>query len=76
MNLLGNFEIDYKDFSIWENNYNSSSEFKILENNWKEKFNNVEIPVINLPYVFLFHNKKLLMEIHYIQQFLMKPLKK
>lgn len=48
----GNFEIDYKDFSIWENNYNSSSEFKILENNWKEKFNNVEIPVINLPYDF------------------------
>lgn len=48
----GNFEIDYKDFSIWENNYNSSSEFKILENNWKEKFNNVEIPVISLPYDF------------------------
>ena len=48
----GNFEIDYKDFSIWENNYNSSSEFKLLENNWKEKFNNVEIPVINLPYDF------------------------
>lgn len=48
----GNFEIDYKDFSIWENSYNSSSEFKILENNWKEKFNNVEIPVINLPYDF------------------------
>ncbi len=47
-----NLEIDYKDFSVWENNYNASSEFKILENNWKEKFYNVEIPVINLPYDF------------------------
>lgn len=47
-----NCEIDYKDFSIWENNYNSSSEYRTLENNWKEKFNNIEIPVINLPYDF------------------------
>ena len=45
-------EIDYKDFSIWENNYNTSNEYKKLENNWKEKFSNVEIPVINLPYDF------------------------
>lgn len=47
-------EIEYKDFSIWENNLN----FETNRNYWKNRFSNFDIPVINLPYDFPVSDKK------------------
>ncbi len=43
-------KVDYKDFTIWENEFVNSKEIKKLEENWLNIFKNVDIPVINLPY--------------------------
>lgn len=45
-------KIEYKDYSIWENNFNNSEEIKEFEQKWLKEFEDVEIPVINLPYDF------------------------
>lgn len=45
-----NKELEYKDYSEWENNYFLSSDFSNIKNYWKDRFKNYEIPVINLPY--------------------------
>ena len=45
-------KIEYKDYAVWENNFNNSKEIKEIEGKWLDEFKNVEIPVINLPYDF------------------------
>ena len=40
----------YKDFAVWENKQFSSDKFSVLEDYWVSKFENKDIPVINLPY--------------------------
>ena len=42
--------IDYKDYSIWENNFNSSKEILPFENYWIEKFKDSDFSELNLPY--------------------------
>lgn len=43
--------IDYKDYSIWNNNdYLNSDKFKLDENYWISKFKGKDIPSLNLPY--------------------------
>lgn len=45
-------KIEYKDFTIWESEFNKSTEIKELEKNWLNIFKDIDIPVINLPYDF------------------------
>lgn len=49
---IENLNIEYKDFAVWENAYLESDIVKEAENYWVNKFKNLEIPVINLPYDF------------------------
>lgn len=56
--LIQTSKIDYKDYCIWESNFNNSNEYKKLEENWKKEFNNLEIPVINMPYDFPISQKR------------------
>ena len=53
-----NKEIEYKDYSIWEDNLINTSSFEIIRNYWKERFENFEIPVINLPYDYAVGEKR------------------
>ncbi len=46
---LPDLEIDYKDYSVWENNRLKSGDFQEAENYWINQFNSSEIPVLNLP---------------------------
>ena len=41
-------EIDYKDYSVWENNKLNNGDFKEAEDYWTNQFKD-EIPVLNLP---------------------------
>ena len=45
---LSNIKIDYKDFSVWENQKLNNNSFKAAEEFWINQFNN-EIPVLNMP---------------------------
>ena len=47
---IGNLEIDYKDYSVWENNYLNSDNIIPIKEYWNNRFKNYEIPIINLPY--------------------------
>ena len=49
---IDNLDIEYKDFSVWENDFLESDMVKESENYWLDKFKNSEIPAINLPYDF------------------------
>ncbi len=49
---IDNLDIEYKDFSVWENNFLESDMVKDAENYWLSKFKDSEIPAINLPYDF------------------------
>jgi amino acid adenylation domain-containing protein/thioester reductase-like protein len=44
--------IEYKDFSIAENNFIGSDKLEPLRDYWSKRYENFEIPVINLPYDF------------------------
>lgn len=43
-------QISYKDFSVWENRQISSEKQSSIENYWLSKFQNRQIPVLDLPY--------------------------
>ncbi|MCP5052598.1 MAG: hypothetical protein GY940_35850, partial [bacterium] len=45
---LAQLPIQYKDYSLWQQNILAAGEFKIAENYWLNRFND-EIPVLNLP---------------------------
>ena len=49
---LKTIPIDYKDYSIWENNYNNSEAVLPMENYWIEKFKDSDFSELNLPYDF------------------------
>lgn len=51
-NSIDNLDIEYKDFSTWENKFLESTMIKESENYWLNKFKNSELPTINLPYDF------------------------
>lgn len=51
-------EIDYKDYTMWEQSLFNSATFLDCQKYWKNRYNNYEIPVINLPYDFPVSNKK------------------
>ena len=44
--------IDYKDYSIWENDYNSSEKIQKDEEYWVKKFEGSDFSELNLPYDF------------------------
>ena len=43
-------DIEYKDYSVWENDYLNSENILPVKNYWNKRFKNYEIPIINLPY--------------------------
>lgn len=47
---LKEMPIEYKDYSVWENEYNESKEIKKVEDYWLNKFVNYEFAQLNLPY--------------------------
>ena len=51
-------DIDYKDYSVWENDYLNSDNIEPIKNYWNKRFKNYEIPIINLPYDNQPTNKK------------------
>ena len=42
--------IQYKDYAVWENEYNKSENLKKYEDYWINKFNNCKFEPLNLPY--------------------------
>lgn len=56
--IFPNKEIDYKDFSVWENKILDSENMTQPKKYWNDRFKNYEIPVINLPYDFPVGDKK------------------
>lgn len=51
-------EFEYSDYTVWENNFKNTEQFKKLENYWNNRFTGKEIPAINLPYDFPINEKK------------------
>ena len=49
---LKTIPIEYKDYSVWENNYNNSPAILPVENYWLEKFKDSDFSELNLPYDF------------------------
>lgn len=49
---IEDLDIEYKDFSTWENTYLQSDSLKSAEEYWLNKFKDSEIPPLNLPYDF------------------------
>lgn len=47
---LEKLDIEYKDFSVWENNSLKNEKFIKAEKYWINKFSNRDIPYLNLPY--------------------------
>ena len=47
---LKSIPIQYKDYSVWENNYNETEEIKQSEKYWMKKFRKCEFAPTNLPY--------------------------
>ena len=47
---LKKLPIQYKDYAVWENEYNQSEQLKECEQYWVNKFKNVELSQLNLPY--------------------------
>ncbi|MCK4260229.1 MAG: hypothetical protein KAX49_14725 [Halanaerobiales bacterium] len=46
---LPELRIQYKDFTVWQNNLFESDKFKVQEEYWLKKFAG-EIPILNMPY--------------------------
>lgn len=55
---IQSLDIDYKDYSYWENNYLNSEHIIPIKNYWNNRFKNYDIPIINLPYDNQPANKK------------------
>lgn len=51
-NILEEPNINYCDYSMWENDFINSDTCKKFENYWINKFSNKDFPVLNLPYDF------------------------
>ena len=47
---LKKLPIQYKDYAVWENEYNKNKQIKECEQYWVNKFKKSEIPQLNLPY--------------------------
>lgn len=47
---IDSLPLEYKDYSVWENTFINSEEFKKSEKYWLDKFKNSDFPEINLPY--------------------------
>ena len=47
---LKNIPIQYKDYAVWEDNYNKSDSIKVQEKYWIDKFKDCEFMQLNLPY--------------------------
>ena len=47
---LKRLPIQYRDYTMWENNYNKSNEILEHERYWVNKFEDCEFPPLNLPY--------------------------
>ena len=47
---LKNIPIQYKDYAVWEENYNKSDSIKVQEKYWIDKFKDCEFMQLNLPY--------------------------
>ena len=47
---LKNIPIQYKDYAVWEENYNKSDSIKVQEKYWINKFKDCEFMQLNLPY--------------------------
>lgn len=47
---IGKLPIQYKDYTVWENNLINSDDIKSLENYWLNKFKDSELSSLNLPY--------------------------
>jgi len=43
-------DLEYIDYSVWEDNFNQTSDIEVYEKYWVNQFKDKEIPVINLPY--------------------------
>ena len=55
---LKNIPIQYKDYAVWENEYDNSELIKIPENYWVNKFKDCEFAQLNLPYDFSIPSKR------------------
>lgn len=53
-----NLDVDYKDYSVWENEYLNSEHIEPIKTYWNKRFKDYEIPIINLPYDNQPTNKK------------------
>ena len=49
---LKKIPVQYKDYSVWENNYNNSELIEKHEKYWMDKFKDSELQQLNLPYDF------------------------
>ena len=49
-NEIEDSDIEYKDYSVWENDFLNSENILPIKNYWNKRFKNYEIPIINLPY--------------------------
>ena len=47
---LKRLPIQYRDYSVWENEYNKSEDLKLNEDYWVNKFKDCEFTQLNLPY--------------------------
>jgi amino acid adenylation domain-containing protein len=54
---IDNLEIQYKDYAIWQNEFQKNELFKKQENYWLNKFSD-EIPLLNMPYDYLRPERK------------------
>lgn len=50
--------IEYKDYAIWETNFNSSDKIETFEKYWLNKFADCDFAELNLPYDFKLSNNK------------------
>lgn len=51
-------EIEYTDYSVWENDFNETIDVAPYEQYWVNQFKDKEIPVINLPYDYAVNQAK------------------
>lgn len=49
-NNITKLDLEYVDYSVWENDFNKSTDIQLYEKYWINQFKDKEIPVINLPY--------------------------
>ncbi len=56
--IIEDKQLDYIDYSEWENSFTSSKNIIPIKDYWAKRFENYEIPVTNLPYDFPRTDKK------------------